>query len=83
MVRYGHGTGHPLVNLRPQQRPPPRAVELHRAERELFFWTARQWLRLIVSLALTVYLVVSLIEGLIFGDDVLIRLLRDLMELLS
>lgn len=42
---------------------PAKSVELRRAERELFFWTARQMLKLIALAAMTIYFVVSLIQG--------------------
>jgi hypothetical protein len=48
--------------LRPRPRP-QTSVEKRKAERELFFWTAFAALKLVVAIALVVYLVVSLIEG--------------------
>ena len=51
--RRGHG-----------RRPP---LDRRRAERELFFWTARQWIKLAVSIvvliSVTGYVVVALIHG--------------------
>lgn len=52
-----------------------RAIELRKAERELFFWTARQALKLVVLAALTAYLVVSLLEGWLPGGQLLVRYL--------
>jgi hypothetical protein len=46
-----------------QSRQPKLPVADRRAERELFFWTAEHWLRLVALGALTAYSVVSLIEG--------------------
>lgn len=71
------------MNLRPKQRPPPRPVGVRRAERELFFWTVRQSLKLIVSLAAAVGAVVSLFRYFILGDAALVELMHDLMTLLS
>jgi hypothetical protein len=39
------------------------SIEERKAKLELFFWTVRQALMLVVLAALTVYLVVSLAEG--------------------
>ncbi|MGO9320732.1 MAG: hypothetical protein ACLQBY_08040 [Solirubrobacteraceae bacterium] len=50
-------------------------VEVRRAERELFFWTARQTLKLVILAALTAYLVVSLVEGRLPGGEMLLRYL--------
>ena len=36
-------------------------IEVRRAERELFFWTARQTLKLVVLAAVAAYVVVSLV----------------------
>ena len=55
-------------------RPPPphvRPLELRRAERELFFWTAREALKLAVWLALTIYFVVELVHGRLAGAELL------------
>jgi hypothetical protein len=41
-------------------RPP---LDQRREERELFFWTAREILKLVTAVALTIYLVVSLATG--------------------
>jgi hypothetical protein len=45
------------------------------AERQLFFWTARQVLVLVVSIALTVWFVMGLIHGHLAGGALLTRLL--------
>jgi len=50
-------------------------IAVRRAERELFFWTARQTLKLVVLVALTVYLLVSLLEGRLPGGELLARYL--------
>jgi hypothetical protein len=42
---------------------PPRSIQRRRAERELFFWTARQALQLILFAAFVIYVVVAMIEG--------------------
>jgi hypothetical protein len=55
----------------PTSREP---LEVRRAERELFFWTARESLKLIVLTALTAYFLVSIIEGRIAGYAELLRL---------
>jgi len=50
-------------------------IEVRKAERELFFWTARQTLKLVVLAALTAYLLVSLLEGRLPGGELLARYL--------
>jgi hypothetical protein len=50
-------------------------IEARRAERELFFWTARQTLKLVIFAALTAYLVVALAEGRLPGAQMLLRYL--------
>jgi hypothetical protein len=50
-------------------------IETRKAERELFFWTARQTLKLVVLAALTAYLLVSLVEGRLPGGELLVRYL--------
>jgi hypothetical protein len=50
-------------------------IEARKAERELFFWTARQTLKLVIFAALTAYLVVSLVEGRLPGGELLARYL--------
>jgi hypothetical protein len=52
-----------------------QSIEARRAERELFFWTARQTLKLVIFAALTGYLVVSLAEGHLPGVPTLLRYL--------
>lgn len=39
------------------------SLQERRSEREFFFWTAHQWIRLAVAATLAVYLVVSLATG--------------------
>lgn len=48
-------------------------IEVRRAERELFFWTARQTIKLVLFAALAVYVVVSLVEGQVPGSGLLLR----------
>jgi hypothetical protein len=50
-------------------------IEVRRAERELFFWTARQAVKLIVLAAVAAYVVVSLLSGHIPGGELLLRVL--------
>ncbi len=40
-----------------------KGLGLRREERELFFWTARQVLKLVTWTALTIYFVLSLVHG--------------------
>jgi hypothetical protein len=49
-------------------------IEVRRAERELFFWTARQAIKLVLFAALAVYVVVSLVRGQLPGGGLLLRL---------
>lgn len=67
------------ARLERRSRPPP--VDDRRAERELFFWTAHKSLKLIVSVALTVYCVVSLIGGDFPSASELLDVLRELLAL--
>jgi hypothetical protein len=60
----------PFAALRQRARTP---IEIRKAERELFFWTARETVKLIVLAALAVYVVISLIEGQLPGSDLLAR----------
>ena len=54
----------------------PRApIEVRRAERELFFWTARQTIKLVLFAAIAVYVVVSLVQGQFPGSELLLRVL--------
>lgn len=55
-----------------RQKPKP-SIEARRAERELFFWTAHQGLRLVALAAVVAYSVVSLIEGHVPGLDLMLR----------
>jgi hypothetical protein len=50
-------------------------IEVRRAERELFFWTARQAIALAVLAAVAVYVIVSLLRGHIPGSELLLRVL--------
>jgi hypothetical protein len=50
-------------------------IEVRRAERELFFWTARQTVKLVVRASVAAYVVVSLVHGKIPGSELLLRLL--------
>jgi hypothetical protein len=50
-------------------------IEVRRAERELFFWTARQAVKLVVLAAVAVYVVASLLHGRIPGSELLVRIL--------
>lgn len=52
---------------------PRTPIEVRRAERELFFWTARQTIKLVLFAALAVYVVVSLVEGELPGVGMLLR----------
>ena len=54
-------------------RKPKASLEARRAERELFFWTARQALRLVALGTLVVYSIVSMVEGHIPGLELLVR----------
>jgi len=57
----------------PQRARTP--IEVRKAERELFFWTARQTVKLVVLAAVAAYLVVSLAQGRIPGGELLLRVL--------
>jgi hypothetical protein len=50
-------------------------IEVRKAERELFFWTAYQTLKLVILVALTAYVVASLVEGRLPGGELLLRYL--------
>lgn len=50
-------------------------IEVRRAERELFFWTARQIVKLVILAAFAAYVVVSLINGQLPGTGLLLRVL--------
>jgi hypothetical protein len=60
------------VGLPTKARAP---IDVRRAERELFFWTARQTIKLVLFAAIAVYVVVSLIEGELPGGQLLLRVL--------
>jgi hypothetical protein len=61
-----------VVHQAERKRP---SIEVRKAERELFFWTARQTLKLVVMAALTAYLLVSLAEGRLPGSQLLVHYL--------
>lgn len=65
-----------MIRQLPPSHGMPRLLELRRAERELFFWTAREWLKLIAWLALTLYFVIELIHGRFAGAELLNVLAR-------
>ena len=48
-------------------------IEVRRAERELFFWTARQTVKLVLFAALAAYVVISLVNGQLPGVGLLLR----------
>jgi hypothetical protein len=50
-------------------------IDVRRAERELFFWTARQTIKLVLFAALAVYIVAALARGEFPGGELLLRLL--------
>jgi hypothetical protein len=50
-----------------------KPISDRRAERELFFWTAQQGLKLLVLAALSAYSIVSLIEGHLPGLELVLR----------
>jgi hypothetical protein len=54
-------------------RKPKPSLQARRAERELFFWTARQVLKLVTLGALVVYVIVSMTHGQVPGLDLLLR----------
>ena len=66
---------HLVWPMHKESNPLPKPIKDRREERELFFWTARQTLRLVVFTALTVYLVLSLLKGQLPGSELLLRLL--------
>jgi hypothetical protein len=61
-----------LVALLQRPRTP---IDVRKAERELFFWTARQTVKLVVLAAFAAYVVVSLAQGRIPGSELLLRVL--------
>lgn len=50
---------------------PHTPLENRRQERELFFWTAHKILKLVILTVLTVYAVVSLVQGQMPGGELL------------
>jgi hypothetical protein len=48
-------------------------IEVRRAERELFFWTAHQVIKLIALVALVGYLIASVVQGQLPGAQLLQR----------
>lgn len=50
-------------------------IQERKAERELFFWTVEKSLKSVALAALTVYSVVSVVEGHLPGAELLSRLL--------
>lgn len=69
---WPHGAEVPVVALPRKART---SIEVRRAERELFFWTAGQTLKLVALAALTAYVVVSVVDGRLPGSELLIRYL--------
>jgi hypothetical protein len=61
---------------------PQRSIEERRAERALFFWSAREAISLALYFAIAVFLVISLVEFGPLGAAVLISLLTRLQGLL-
>jgi hypothetical protein len=55
----------------PHRKRPP--IEQRKAERELFFWTAFQALKLVIAFVFAIYAVISLIRGELPGGDLLVR----------
>jgi hypothetical protein len=49
------------------------SIRNRRAERELFFWTAREALKLVLFAALVVYVVVSVVQGRLPGAEMFLR----------
>jgi len=52
-----------------------RPIVIRRAERELFFWTAREGLKLVLRAVLVVYVAVSVLEGRLPGGGLLVHYL--------
>lgn len=57
------------------RKRPPKLLKSRRDERELFFWTARETVQLVVLVVVTAYLIIALIEGRLHGIELLIRAL--------
>jgi hypothetical protein len=58
---------------RPKLSQQTTPIRDRRAERELFFWTAREALKLVLFVALVVYVVVSIVNGRLPGAEMLLR----------
>ena len=54
-------------------RPRKTRIEARREERELFFWTASEAIRLVAKSVLVAYVLVSLIAGELPGGELLLR----------
>jgi hypothetical protein len=67
-MRYGRMWGYGSRRAR-------QPIEVRKAERELFFWTAYQTLKLVILAAFTAYVVASLAEGRLPGTELLLRYL--------
>jgi hypothetical protein len=59
-----------------------KPLELRRAERELFFWTARETLKLTVWIALIAYFLISLVLGMLAGNADIVELASKVIALL-
>lgn len=60
------------LTLVPRPRRQARSVEVRREERKLFFWTARESLKLVLFAAFTASAVVAVVYALVVGrPDVL------------
>lgn len=55
-----------------------QSIEVRKAERELFFWTAHQTLRLVLFAAVVIYAIASMISGELPGIEQLVRLAQAL-----
>jgi hypothetical protein len=58
---------------RPQRSQPITPIGDRRAERELFFWTAHEALKLVLFAALVIYIVISVVQGRLPGAEMLLR----------
>jgi hypothetical protein len=58
---------------RPERSQQTTPIGDRKAERELFFWTAREALKLVLFAALVVYVVVSVVQGRLPGAEMLLR----------
>jgi uncharacterized integral membrane protein len=59
--------------MKPIRQKPKPPLNDRRAERELFFWTAQQSLKLVTCGAAVVYTLISMIEGHVPGLELLLR----------